>query len=384
MVENTWNKIMANIMLWFPYLYLVLSMVCEEIIGKICCVILVFCLFYLIMLILRENSYKIILASILLFFILIVCGILFGIEIYSNVDFYGYIFTMLIMLIASDSCFQGDLRKILYKEAGLLVVANYIYIGVVFAYVLFGIGFQSGTHYWQGPLALPHALAYTCLVFYTETILILSAHKVKSIYIYILKLLLVAVILATAVRTAILILAIFVAFELLEQISYLKIMVFVELGVFGLVFVLVNWRMFSNISIVQKTIEAMQGGSITSGREWYIEWAMDYFKKISGLSRFFGTSIENIRDVMFSHVGVAIHAHNDFVNILVGYGALGILAFLLIFYMMCQKTRFIWLPLVISMFMFFNGLIMYLVIIPCIPIIKLCFEKTEIIQEGKG
>lgn len=72
---------------------------------------------------------------------------------------------------------------------------------------------------------------------------------------------------------------------------------------------------------------------------------------------------------------VEIHAHNDFVNVLVGFGVLGLLGYVFSFLNIIKRTpKRLLLLMVLMVLAWFNGLYMYVSFVPTIPIIMVFYR----------
>jgi len=137
--------------------------------------------------------------------------------------------------------------------------------------------------------------------------------------------------------------------------------------------------LFTN-PIIQKTLVAAKAGNITNSRGTIARIILNsYINNTTWYEKIFGMGIDGVRNAMLVGLGVLAHGHNDYVNSLCGYGIIGF-----IIYFFCQikighvilnKKNKIWLEICLFILIFSNGLAMYIVITPCIPIFVIAFEE---------
>lgn len=300
----------------------------------------------------------------------------YGWSILFDTDFYGFEFFVLWLFLFSDERLMQDLKEIIHDYASLLIKLIIIFVAVTAIYQLF---LGSGVQYLQGPFGLPHTLAYFCIELYA---IIMITEKEESTTVplqrkmkLLLKGILVAFVLMTAVRSAALGLAILVAYDYLQIKSFGKKSIIIALCGGVLVFIVYGTNLLQSVPIVSKTIEAANNGSISNGRDIFVEYILAHWQGFSKGDKMLGVGISEIRDIMYTLGRTRIHAHNDFINILVGYGYIGIATTLISLVSFVGKTKFLWILSLIALLMYYNGVFMYLYLCLALPIIKLVFIK---------
>ena len=136
--------------------------------------------------------------------------------------------------------------------------------------------------------------------------------------------------------------------------------------------------------LIEKTLYATEvGGSITNGRELYRQIALAYYAiKTTLFEKIFGVGISGVVEAIYSVLRVKIQAHNDYVNLLVGYGIVGLLSF-----MICQlglsktcksKMNIVLLQLFIFILAYYNGFALYIMLTASLPIVVAFFELKQV------
>ena len=82
-------------------------------------------------------------------------------------------------------------------------------------------------------------------------------------------------------------------------------------------------------------------------------------------------------------VNANIHAHNDFVDALVGFGLIGLGIYVYNFVKFC-KNSFIWMMGTVGFLAYVNGLFVYSDIIPILIYAKLLFSHSKIQKNRIG
>ena len=140
-----------------------------------------------------------------------------------------------------------------------------------------------------------------------------------------------------------------------------------------------------NNPIIAKSISAVfNSGSITNQRGLFSNVVLSaYNKKSTILEWFFGMGIDGVRGTLKNHpaVGVAIHAHNDYVNTLCGYGIVGLIIIIAGQYSVLKlwKNKFVkfMTEMVIIILALTNGLAMYICFTPCMIILFLFSKNSQ-------
>lgn len=309
-----------------------------------------------------------------------------GMSVLFNLDFYGYFSLLVILMLYNDRDLLLELKDTVVSCRKILLAASFVFFAVVILYARSGNGYDA-EGYLRGPFSLPHTLAYYCLVIYALAFIVMKREK-AVVFQWLwcaVKGLAILFCLVTAVRSAVLAMAILVGFDYLLMRSFSKKSLLFIGGILALLYVVLFTDILTNIPVIQKTIEAAASGSISNGRERFASYALEYYNGASEYQKAFGSSIDKIRDVMYEYTNIRIHAHNDFINILVGYGYVNFAVFLILFVRFGRKTAGIFGTLLLAVLLYFNGLYMYAGFTQCIPVLAVCFSYQKLEQtEQKG
>ena len=108
---------------------------------------------------------------------------------------------------------------------------------------------------------------------------------------------------------------------------------------------------------------------------------MYYSNKIGIIGKLFGAGMPNLVKAILESVGAEIHAHNDYVNMLVGYGIVGLVAFIVSQLRLISIKKYtrqaIFLQIFIFVLAYYNGFALYTMLTSSMPIIILFFEHNE-------
>lgn len=312
----------------------------------------------------------------------IICG---ASEIISSF-FYGYLLTFIMMLIcAEDELREGFIEYFLLRKRIFKVYVAIFCLTVVFSLIfLHGLKFEFGSKIpvLYGPFNIPHMLAYILMVVYCGVSLLDMGNKKKTVVAV--KLICVICIVCTAVRSAVLATAVLIVCDFLSIRKISKKAVVLSVAFIILVFLATNTDILTKNPLMEKTLYATEvGGSITNGREWYRQITLSYYAtRTTLLEKIFGVGIPGVVQAIYDVLRVRIHAHNDYVNLLVGYGMVGLVLFVI-----CQlglskicksKMNIILLQLFIFILAYYNGFALYIMLTASLPIVIAFFEMKQI------
>ena len=305
-------------------------------------------------------------------------------NVFDNQDVFGY--TGLILLCSLY--LQDD-----YREEIISYCMNYNrYKKVIisfFALLLFGIVFKHGLRAegWgvsvpllYGQFEIPHSLAYILLALYAlSSMQFRNGAKKFPLYMMILTFICVV---WTGVRSGLIALLILVIMDFIGIKNKTKKITVI----FSLTMIFVLLMSFTDVltnnPLAQKTINAAETGTISNGREKFAAVLAAYFMYGENVfDKIVGIGINGIRDIMLLAYNVGIHAHNDFFNVLLGYGILGSVIFWGIILEFCRKAKWgIFVFVVLLILALTNGLFMYICFTPMIIFISIYvdqyFDKT--------
>lgn len=299
-----------------------------------------------------------------------------------NSNFYSYLLTYIMIWICAEDRLREDFIEYFLNAKKRFIT----YVVIFFMAIIFSVFFLDGlkTGYGSkipvlyGPFSIAHMLAYLLMVIYCGVSLFDLENKIRTIKI--IKFLCVVCIVWTAVRSAVLAMSVLIVCDFLSIKKISKKLLILSLSFVMLIFVATCTDLLINNPLIEKTLYASEvGGSITNGREWYREAALSYYISDTTLSeKMFGVGIPGVIDSIYRVLRVRIQAHNDYVNILVGYGFVGFALFLTSLLSLgraCKsKLNIILLQLFIFILAYYNGFALYIMLTSSLPIVIAFFE----------
>ena len=220
----------------------------------------------------------------------------------------------------------------------------------------------------RGFFSLEHELAYQVLILYAMTFMI--RQKKYRMFVIVSKLLLVVILLLTGVRSAAIVLIIMMLFDYKEQSSLTKLMLAI-VGFFVLIGLLENVEGIKKLPIIEKTINAANIGDITNGRDNLKQIGIDYyFNRTGTFQKMFGITMNKLRNVYDLAAGTRLHAHNDMVNILLGYGAVNLIIACAALIKFAAGPLRLLIILILVILAYTNGLFMYFPFVVMLPLLK--------------
>lgn len=387
MLKLNIRKVTYELCMAMPAIFTVLYCIRDNVANKAAIVLMLFA-YILLNSHYMRNGKKIrfyifnFLTTIYIGYIGVKCGVS---EIISSF-FYGYLLTFIMMLI----CTEDDLREEFIRYFMTRKKRFAVYVTIFFMTVVFSIAFLNGLKVGYGskipvlygPFNIAHMLAYLLMVVYCGVSLFDLENKKKMVIA--IKLVCVICIVCTAVRSAVLATAVLIVCDFLSIRKISKKAIILGVGFIVLIFLATNTDILTNNPLIEKTLYATEvGGSITNGREWYRQIALScYATKTTLLEKIFGVGISGVVEAIYSVLRVRIQAHNDYVNLLVGYGIVGLLSFVI-----CQlglsktcksKMNVILLQLFIFILAYYNGFALYIMLTASLPIVVAFFELKQI------
>lgn len=386
MLRLNLKKIIFEMCMAMPLLYSVAYMLHDDLANKVVIVELVLCYVLLSQTCLRKGK-KILFVlfhciSVFYIFYTILIG---GIAAVIHLNFYSYFFLMEMLFLFADKDIRGEFYTYFIGNArhfwwysGLFAVA--IFYSAVFEGGL-SAGYGITLPVLFGPFPIAHITGYLLIALYCGIGLLDQNNTNK--WVILVKAICVGCALWTAVRSTILAMALLVMYDYFSIKSFRKKYIILVAGVIVLIYAALFTDIIWNNPLIQKTIYAAEvNGSITNGREWYREAVMDsYWHDTSLIEKVFGFGIQGVIDAIYHHLGVRIHAHNDYVNVLGGFGAVGFIIFLAAQFYLGNIFKKNWTKLIFHSFIFvlayYNGLAMYIMFVASLPMVLCFFEQKQ-------
>lgn len=377
------DKILFGIIFYYPAITLLLATFLPRFPNKFYLVYVVISFVYYIKKVGMRNGKKMFLLVSLISLYILYDAWHSGISYVLHLDFYCFLGFCLTAIMTSESDMYYSFKCYLkQRKAQFLLITTIILLLIVYSIIN-----SAGDHYnfgvvgikiLYGPYDIPHNIAYLSLLMYAFC---MAYYKgVENILFAFIKLVFSVCVILTGVRSAFLALAVLG----LADFYYMKNNRRKYLIVFAAFLLFCYMVFFTDIlysnPIIQKTVVAAKAGNITNSRGTIATIILNsYINNTTWYEKIFGMGIDGVRNAMLVGLGVLAHGHNDYVNALCGYGIIGF-----IIYFFCQieighvisnKKNEIWLEVCLFILIFSNGLAMYVVITPCIPVFVIAFEE---------
>lgn len=381
----SFEKILCSIVLFYPVIHIALYLVSDGLTRKFAQLFLIFLIYAEFKLVIQTSRRR----KDHWIYILMIAALIgynwvkFGLNYIFHQDFYGFILLIFILLVFSEDKYIYRIKEMLNDEITIEIILLMFHLLIVYS-VLFANGMiDDGT--WgmsipvlYGPFSVPHILSYMEIITYCYA----SNMFFKTDKIRFLVFMGISVIcsLWTGARSGFLALAIvvFADYLRLKRVSWKVLIMYV--GVIMCGYLVLFTDIINKVPMLQKTIIAFTGGSVSNGREDFLAYILNCFWNFTtGMEKAFGIGLSKIRFLMHLKWKSYIHAHNDFANILVGFGIIGFVLFIALFVRYLKKIpRWIYFAIVLFILAFTNGLYMYLAFTPSIPVLAAFFcERKE-------
>lgn len=299
-------------------------------------------------------------------FVNVTSVIMFGITVMSFIFFSAYYFDII------------DFGKYLVRKKQLFYCMQSGFLMILFLhYILNGLRHGWSTLVLQGPYNYPHTLAYLLFFIAMANIYLffVDRSKIGSLFTIIHAVL----ISLTAVRVVLLVVSFVAIILLIRFISakQLKKVVVTLIVIILFLFWANKYGVFK--ALIDKTLLAIKNSTITNGRGVI---AINSLRALDSgglkvvINILFGIGMEDLLLSNYNSMNAPIHAHNDFVNVLVCYGIVNFILYVTNFYKFSHKS-IVGLFFSVGLLAFGNGLFMYVDIIPIIVFSRLLFEMPK-------
>lgn len=378
------RNIISYYVVFFPFFHLFLEI--TPLSGLINKFTLAFSLFLIAFLQFKESiqdKAKLLWGDVTLFFLIISSVVVSGFSIVFNLDFYGLLLLMASYMVYTDDGVLDEIKEKIYSYRNILLVLIGIFVVISFYYYKFRNGYDA-EGYIRGAFSMPHVLAYYCLIFYAMAYIIVKKANVlcnTTICWTIVKGIAIGLCLLTAVRSALLALFILMVVDFWRMKNKNLQVALPLVGIVLFLYILFFTDILTKIPVVQKTLESLAAGSITNNRGRFAENLFNYFATVDTWKKLLGISIAKIREIMFAYENIAIHAHNDFINILIGYGYINLALYIICLLNLGRKKIGVIGIAFLGILMYFNGLFMYTGFVQSIPYIIVFFATTGKVKE---
>lgn len=385
MININIKKVFFFILVLFPVIYIYLEILSNNISRKLCIIVLIM----LFIEILRKNNKKLFFSLVLVLSITLLNFYLYGVQYILHQDFYSFILFYLVCIFFSEKSNINYVERFLTKN--FIIFVSFLYIFALFLSVIFFDGINTvdewGTsnRFLYGPFEYPHILAYQLLALYV--LASIGFTKGYKHLFLLLKFLFLCLIIWTGVRSAFLVLMIVVFFEYILIKSFNKKFLILLSILFAFVLSIYFLDFFYTNPIVSKTVYAInQPSGITNSRLDFITYLSKfYFCYLDIKQEIFGIGLNELRNYMYLRYGTELHSHNDPLNMLVGFGIIGLCMYLYALIKFCRtnkKWAYVFIPVIALSLT--NGLYIYSAFTPCLPLFIILFkEEASCICVGK-
>ena len=299
----------------------------------------------------------------------------------DNIDFFNF---LICMTLWEDKRLCYRFRRFINDNQCIMLMCIIFTLLSIVISITCEIGFIEAqrSKILIGFFKFEHGLAYHVLILYAMTFML--DNKKHKTFVLVLKAVLAGIIIFTGVRSAALVLIIMMLFDYTEQSSLTKLMIAV-VGVFVLIGVWDRIEDVKRIPIVEKTIRAADIGDVTNGRYDLNQIGLNcYFNKTSTVQKWFGYKMNELRNEYEVLAGNRFHAHNDFINILLGYGIANLIIAVTVLIRFAERPLKLLMILMLGILAYTNGLFMYLPFVVMLPIFKAglhtAYEKRHFIS----
>ena len=294
-----------------------------------------------------------------------------------NSDVFGFWMLIYVVYGFSNKEITNSLQRRTEANKSIAMITCVVTIITSILSVVQGAGFVAahGTVVFTGYYSLEHELAYHCIIMYC--LAGLYEKKVTNKYICIFKISAIVIILLTGVRSAFFSVCVLIILDLFKQNFSKKITVILLAALCGVVFFVGNPKILSSIPIFSKTeIASSQTGDATNGRGKLSKAGIDYYLDNMGAKeKALGITMARLRNDIYHGM---YHAHNDVLNILIGYGYVYLFIYFLLLMKYCNTKNGPFLFLSLIFLIYFNGLFMYLEMVCALPFIKIFVSECNI------
>lgn len=289
-----------------------------------------------------------------------------------------FVATVVMFIVLSERYYKIDnTRKFLIDHLRLFYLMEIGFAAILTLYVT-QKGLRAGwnTYVLQGPYNYPHTLAYFLELMLMVNVFIWLQNRSRIAFAF--ALICEAAIFLTAVRTVLLSSFLVLFYILCQLIKKRNIRRLLIVMLVLSIAICVGGYVGLFDALIAKTRLALHNVSITNGRGRIAAASLKALSDKGHLlfNILFGVGTTGLLRINNTLLGYSIHAHNDFVDILVSYGILNLGIYIIAF---CKfaKENIIWISLCIALLAFSNGLYMYIDCIPVLIYARLLFSTNR-------
>lgn len=310
----------------------------------------------------------------------------FGAAQVMHSDYYTFVFFMLSLEVFMKKNVRLSFFDFFLKNYNRYITFTALFGVIMILSLIFGNGlrynYDSVAPILYGPYDVQHQLGYILTGIYCA-VSVYQYGGFSNVLLRLIKVLCVLCVVCTGVRSAFLGMLIVILADYFSMRNVSKKALVAVISILVVSYVVFFTDILYQIPIVQRTLYATSQGSITNGRERFADVLITYYKTATNfIEKFCGIGMTNLRDVMRNaHIG-GIHAHNDYVNALVGYGLIGLLIYVVcqlrVLFSMNNRFYTVLLGALFFILSYYNGMAMYSLFTPSLLIVILFFDKDTL------
>lgn len=288
-----------------------------------------------------------------------------------NLYILSYLLIILVLNYCSSISNLIELNKC-FKKYKIVIIFEVILAETYILYLFISKkGFISrwdGT-YFAGTYDNPHSFTYSMILLIVVNTYLYNLSRKK--HIYILQIVPMVTFLYTGARTPAIcgtLILILINSKKIFQLKrlYKKILLVVVVGLIIIV-IKTHVEIFGNIPIIQKFLMTEEGGNILSGRDVFWNGLITYLLNSSWKKTLLGSGILYSMYINYCNVGNSIWSHNDFIDIIISFGILGLMVyvgclikyFYSLVYRSKDKAKIFLILIIFILLEYFNGTINY-------------------------
>lgn len=295
---------------------------------------------------------------------------------YSIFDFKNLILIFCISIIFTNNKLITEFSDFLMKRLVFLQLNIIISFLIIFITIINGSGVENtwGVTTLMGPFGLQHALAYYLIILFCISDFIYK--KINNKVFMLFKYVALLMIFFTAVRSATISVIIIYSYSILKnkkaQNEFLAIIFFLP------ILFVTNNNLYKYIPVFGKNINTSFSGDISNGRFEIWTSLIKYFKQSGIHNKLLGNGAAityNINGLLYK---TYIQAHNDFLNVLLCYGIVGLVLYLFILLKYLNTKNGLILLAALIILTATNGLYLYYNFVIMIPFMLVYFQLLQL------
>ena len=296
-----------------------------------------------------------------------------------NVYFY-FIFWVFFLIYIKNNYIE--LKKYVFNNLSFLNKIVKIWALIVIISIFFKTSYNESNFF--SPFGCgEHRFASSCLIMSSYIYFLSNGFSKK--YIFIISVPVIGILMSGA-RTYLVIYFVFLINFVYKKISnrllfYFMIIPFIFISVLAIMASPVGNKMISTATNGYYGLLA----TVTSGRSMFWVYDLQGFNSLNFFNKLIGNGFDYVYYINMTKINLKIWAHNDFINVLLNFGIIGLYVYFTVLYdyLKILKARMTKMQYVSFLFIwffnaFFNMVYTYVIAILALPFISLVFEKQVV------